>query len=294
MKNADLFHGPFVVAHTLVVPLGARHYNSFVDREQAVEIAAECSAHGVTRADPFTEKDRGAAFEFPWSVFVLPTTDHYGMDSTPGRIGTWLQSSTGDKVWTLDPRPDDVRLLDMARGLANECRYGRMMAHRGQWYSVAEHSLLVADFVALAHPDHPEWEQEALLHDGEEAYGFGDVPRPLKHEPGIRMVVDAVQGQWTRAIYTRFGVTSAKESRAAIKRIDHLLVFDEKEKCLRWPEDGRDRSIPAADRLRATIRCLQPADAEVAFLRRVALLFPSLRDEAGRLLLADVCTGGAQ
>lgn len=209
--------------------------------------------------------------------------DVYGQPVDDGRVGTWVQTASGHKLWPLDPRPGDIWLIDVARGLANECRYGRQMKRRGLWYSVAEHCVLVSRFVAQRYPDHPEWAREALLHDGDEAYGFGDIPRPLKHDPRIKPLVTPIEERWQAAIFERFGVVSTPESRAAIKEIDNLIILDEIPALMRAPELYSIRHPERVERLNAPIRCWSPPLAEVAFLVEFGALFPEHAAEARRL-----------
>lgn len=212
--------------------------------------------------------------------------DIYGEPIPEGRIGAWVQTASGRKVWPLDPRPEDIALLDVARGLANECRYGRQLKRRGLWLSVAEHSVLVARHVAKRFPGRG-WEREALLHDADEAYGFGDIPRPLKHDPSILPLVQPLEERWQKAVFTRFGVTSTPESRAAVKEIDNLIILDE------IPAVTRDPSLYAirhpeterVQRLGAVIWCWPAELAERHFLAAFSRLFPEHAAEAKRLLL---------
>lgn len=208
--------------------------------------------------------------------------DVYGQPVDDGRVGTWVQTASGHKLWPLDPRPGDIHLIDVARGLANECRFGRQMKRRGQWYSVAEHCVLVARYVAERFPG-CGWEREALLHDGDEAYGFGDIPRPLKHDPRIKPLVQPIEERWQAAIFSRFGVVSTAESRAAIKEIDNLIILDEIPALMRSPEMYSIRYASTIPRLGASIACWSPPLAEVAFLVEFALLFPEHAAEARRL-----------
>ncbi len=223
------------------------------------------------------------------------TTDSHGdlfdpatnSPHVPERPGPWYQSATGDRIWPLDPRPTDVRILDIARGLANECRFGRMLRTRGLWYSVAEHSALVALHVAHLHPGADKGLlREALLHDAAEAYGFGDVPRPLKHDPWIRPIVEQVEDPWTAAIFARFGIVSTTESRAAIKYVDNLLAYEERAVVTRNPALYARPYPEGEPRLNAAIWCMPPAAAEAAFLHRFGDLFPECRDELEANLLA--------
>jgi len=89
-----------------------------------------------------------------------------------GRRGEWIQTYSGTKFYPLDPRPEDVSIVDIAHALSNVCRYSGHCAH---FYSVAQHSVLVSANVP------PEDALAGLLHDASEAY-IADVCRPLKRE----------------------------------------------------------------------------------------------------------------
>lgn len=109
------------------------------------------------------------------------------------RVGDWIQTFSGGQFWPLDPRAEEVELTDIAHQLAKICRFGGATE---AFYSVAEHSLRVADLVP------PELRLQALLHDAAEAY-CGDVVRPLKRN---LVGFDAVEARIARVIGERFGV----------------------------------------------------------------------------------------
>jgi hypothetical protein len=74
-----------------------------------------------------------------------------------------------------DPDPLDIRLEDVARGLANTCRFA---GQTSTFYSVAEHACLVLRQLERQGASLPiRW--AGLHHDDPEAY-IGDMPRPLK------------------------------------------------------------------------------------------------------------------
>ena len=73
------------------------------------------------------------------------------------------------------PSPDEVRLEDIARGLAQTCRFG---GQTPTFYSVAQHAVLCANLVHSATGD-TGMALLALHHDSAEAY-LGDIPRPIK------------------------------------------------------------------------------------------------------------------
>lgn len=110
-----------------------------------------------------------------------------------GRKGDWMQTFTGQKFYSLDPRPEEVVPEDIAHALGFLCRFG---GHSTHFYSVAEHCVLMSYAVE---PKNALW---ALLHDATEAY-VGDMVRPLKrHMPAFCEVEDEVMA----AICTRFGL----------------------------------------------------------------------------------------
>jgi hypothetical protein len=85
------------------------------------------------------------------------------------RYGNWMQTYTGRKFYPLDPRPEDIDIMDIAHCLARMCRYS---GHTKKFYSVAEHSVLMAEAF-------PQYAAIAILHDAAEAF-FGDLPKPIK------------------------------------------------------------------------------------------------------------------
>jgi hypothetical protein len=86
------------------------------------------------------------------------------------------------------PQTEDVSIEDVAFALASIPRFG---GHLPERYSVAQHSLFVAEIVS-AELGRPDLEREGLLHDSAECY-TGDIIRPLKqllstHCDVLRMV----------------------------------------------------------------------------------------------------------
>ncbi len=90
------------------------------------------------------------------------------------RKGDWLQTYTGKQFWPLDPRKKDVCLEDIAHALSLLCRFG---GHCREFYSVAQHSVLVAAHCPVG------MRAQGLMHDATEAY-LVDVPRPIKKHLG--------------------------------------------------------------------------------------------------------------
>ncbi len=81
-----------------------------------------------------------------------------------------IQTYSGMLFDLEDPYPDNICTEDIAHALSLTCRFA---GHTRQFYSVAQHSLLVSRLV----PSY--YKLSALLHDAAEAY-LVDIPTPLK------------------------------------------------------------------------------------------------------------------
>lgn len=100
-----------------------------------------------------------------------PLTTDPSDGETPG--AGWIQTFTGKRFWPLSPRAEDVDIRDIAHALAMKCRFN---GHTREFYSVAQHSVLVAHLVAETSP---QFALDGLLHDAAEAY-LPDVASPIK------------------------------------------------------------------------------------------------------------------
>ena len=161
--------------------------------------------------------------------------------------GAWLDLSS--------PETSDFTIEDIAQGLALQCRYAGQCR---DFYSVAEHSLLVSDIVS-------EDPLGALLHDAAEAF-LGDVTRPLKQMlPDYRKI----ESQMQRAILERFGLSLIPNP--AIKRADLRVLAAEQHQVMPEGTDEwakRDGIEPA----NVTVRFLVPSEAKRRFLARYEML----------------------
>lgn len=83
---------------------------------------------------------------------------------------SWILTATGRRLDLTGSTPDDIDLLDLARGLSRSCRFAGQTT---EYYSVAQHSVLASYHVP------PEDALHALLNDAAEAY-LGDLTGPLK------------------------------------------------------------------------------------------------------------------
>ena len=171
-------------------------------------------------------------------------------------LNRYFRTFTGKHVHPLSPRPEEIEIDDIARSLAQQCRF---LGHTDAHYSVAQHCVFVSELVPT---------QDALwglLHDASEAY-LGDLPAPIKCDPAMSFYRIA-EDRLMAAICKRFGLrpempTSviAADKRALATEFRDVTTVDDPD----WiaAECG---VAPVSD---FTIFPWPPAIAEDRFLRR--------------------------
>ena len=122
----------------------------------------------------------------------------------------WITTYTGKKFHYLDPQPEEICIEDIAHALSLACRFsGHCRVH----YSVAEHSIRLADIVS------GQLKLQALLHDSAEAY-ITDIPRPVKNTFGLRPVEEKI----LTTILNKFGVSGISP---VVRKADNILIATE-------------------------------------------------------------------
>jgi 5'-nucleotidase len=183
-------------------------------------------------------------------------------DHAPPAPGPYLQTVSGRWVNPFDPQPDQLDAGDIARALANQCRFG---GHSRVFYSVAQHSVLVSELVEQRGGD-AEDAFAALMHDATEAY-LGDMPHPLKHRSPLGAAFKAAEMQLGQAIRARFRI---KPDVQEIKRVDSALLATERRafsaEHWHWPE------LDGVEPLELELEAWSPDEAAGAFARRYAEL----------------------
>src|SRR4051794_27255584 len=101
-----------------------------------------------------------------------------------------IPTASGARFDPFAPDAASIEIRDIAHALGNLCRFG---GHCRVFYSVAQHSCLVADLVERrgAGVECVHW---ALLHDASEAY-LGDLPHPVKRYSELGALYRAAEGR---------------------------------------------------------------------------------------------------
>lgn len=143
---------------------------------------------------------------------------------------SWALSASGLKLVFLQPDIRAIRLVDIAQSLSKLCRF---TGAPSQFYSVAQHSILVGSIIkdqmdeeGISDQTVEYWDQilAGLLHDAEE-YVMGDVSSPLKACMGGKY--NWIAAGIRRIIYERYGVDWAYHN-AIVKMGDNKAILIER------------------------------------------------------------------
>jgi hypothetical protein len=167
----------------------------------------------------------------------------------------WKQTFTGKMFNILNPKVESVNILDIAHGLSLICRYTGQCR---EFYSVAEHSILVAD---LCKNESPELQMRALLHDAAEAY-LGDFPGPAKKFfPKLKAIEALIEDTILKA----FDLPLHKFlDNNAIEIADVKVMLAEKVQIMTKPDIKW--VVPKLEVPAVVLQCLSPVGAKWEFL----------------------------
>ena len=171
---------------------------------------------------------------------------------------SFIETYTGRPFWPLEPKPEDVSIIDIAHNLANQGRYS---GSPYMLYVTAQHCCLLADFVEKRGGTPLDCLQ-ILMHDAPEAY-LVDIPRPVKQfMPDYR--------KWDKNINTTIRVWLGIDHMPIPQwqdELDSRIITDERAQVM--SDSGLDWGhTPEALGIR--IEPWHPAVAEQEFLLRYA------------------------
>lgn len=167
----------------------------------------------------------------------------------------WIQTFSNVEFHPFAPHLRDFKIEDIAHSLAMQCRFN---GHTYQFYSVAQHSILVSQYVPAEHA------LCGLLHDASEAY-LCDIPRPLKQSSSFRDY-HRLEDQLMFYIAQRFHFQHPLPE--IIKTVDEQILHTEARHFMRSPSWVNPKLV-----IDTKIEPLAPMQAKAEFLSRFNELF---------------------
>lgn len=137
----------------------------------------------------------------------------------------FLELPDGTKFNPMEPTAEGITRSNIFYALSNGCRFGYLVR---EFYSIAQHSVIVAYLAGLDHPGDLDVQKAALLHDADEGFGMPDLPSPLapyfpEYKKAQKRIGDLV-----------FSVMDVPlEKKALVKRADLLALKIEKDRLKR-------------------------------------------------------------
>lgn len=124
-----------------------------------------------------------------------------------------INTILGTKFRPCDPQPSEIALVDIAHGLAHNCR---LVGQSRIFYSLAQHSLNVSRALGAVEHASPEIQLYGLLHDVSEAY-LADVLGMIKdrfvHYRDAEDAIMTAVREWSNLGPPSTAVDEATESR---------------------------------------------------------------------------------
>lgn len=190
----------------------------------------------------------------------IPERDAALNDVQTGRKGEWMHTASGGRFYPEDPRPEEIRIGDIANGLALDCRYGGQ-CRIDSYYSVAEHSVHMAQY-AWSHGWSSHEVLAVLLHDAAEAY-LNDLPRAVKHAVGAGY--ERIEQLVSTCILRKYDVLFESLANAVkIKELDVRIVPLEKARIMNKPQPWAFDKFPPLEGVE--IQCWPPTQARSKFM----------------------------
>ena len=168
----------------------------------------------------------------------------------------YIETISGTAFHFLDPQPDEIFVGDIAWSLSNQCRY---TGHVTDFYSVAEHCVLLYDYAKKHNLGDKKFLRTLLMHDASEAY-LTDIARPIKaHIPDYKKLEVRIE----QAVADKYDLIYPYPQ--LVRDLDTRILMDEREQVMN-PSDNVWGVV--AEPLGVPISYLNPLEARSEYMQR--------------------------
>jgi 5'-deoxynucleotidase YfbR-like HD superfamily hydrolase len=165
----------------------------------------------------------------------------------------WIQTYTGKQFFLINPTVDMIDIKDIAHALSMQCRFA---GHIKEFYSVAEHSVLVSKLSNNGN------KLAALLHDASEAY-IADIASPFKpfltnYKKLEHNIMDVVAEKFNFDYPFNDDIHQSDVAQLKIEARELLNIYPT------WADEDRYATPDKPEAV--SPQCLSPKQAEALFL----------------------------
>jgi 5'-nucleotidase len=167
----------------------------------------------------------------------------------------WIETFSGLKFEILNPKPEQIKIEDIAHALSQLCRFN---GHTKYFYSVAQHSYLGSFLVPK---EDALW---FLLHDASESW-LGDMTSPMKHLTKAGEAYLPIEKRIMHVVCEKFGLPEVQPP--SVHAADVAMLHAEKEQLMGsvpWDRKWGKLIKPADVKIKETA----PRKIEKLFLKR--------------------------
>jgi 5'-deoxynucleotidase YfbR-like HD superfamily hydrolase len=194
-------------------------------------------------------------------------------------LGFWIQTASGGRFYYKHPRQSCILIEDIGHHLS---QVGRFSGATRRFWSVAQHSVLVAWIIENELGGTPKAALKGLLHDGHEAF-MNDIPTPFADHVEELVgwpVIEMCKTAFDDAIYLKIcGEFVSDEEAKLIATADKIAFVTEATQLLIEPPDWLPRyPYKALDRMLNPVSCVEAEHIFMAAYKRLndlSKLYPS-------------------
>ena len=155
--------------------------------------------------------------------------------------GDWVETFSGLRFYALDPRENEISIIDIAHSQSLMCRFNGQSKF---FYSIASHSIVVKKL--LEYMNAPLIVQlQGLLHDASEAY-ICDIPTPIK---GALTNYHDIEAKIMDVIFKKYNIPNRWNHNFLVKKCDYLSLLLEANILMPNHTGWADRDTAISDNL---------------------------------------------
>lgn len=176
----------------------------------------------------------------------------------------YMWTLNGRRFYIRSPKIEDIDIDTGATVLSRICRFG---GHTKVFYSVAQHLILVSNYI-WNNTSNKDLALHGLFHDYMEN-NFGDLIKPIKHDKLIEAVYCPLEEKAMKVVAKKIGFTYNKKTKQQIKNWERPIELAEIRDLMNIPKEDRDSlDFTVCEDVPNLLQIAMPAErAKIAFMK---------------------------